>query len=254
MGIVPHRGRADLWYGRPVDRAQLTAKLDKILAMRGDPVKGLPATVWAESLDGVDRESLLRAVIEVVRTLLVPDWADRRKDDRRPQAALEAVEAWLAAPNAPEPLAQCKATAKACTAARGETFGDQHRVPEAARALAWAVGPKEAAPIFDALAVSEEELLARVALTAEYHLGPQQRRNIVDALRRVLMPPEAKAEEPAISKEPAGPAPYSADSHFELGQRVIHKKFGDVVVVSVGETWIEVELPDATKKRLAHKP
>ena len=237
-----------------MERATLVAKLEKLLAMRGDPVKGLPATVWAESLDGIDRPELLRAVIEVVRTLLVPEWADRRKDDKRPQAALEAVEAWLAAPNAPEPLLQCKAAAKACTAARGETFGDQHRVPEAARALAWAVGPKEAAPIFDALAASEEELLARVALTSEYHLGPQQRRNIVDALRRVLLPPEAKVEEAVVSKAPSGPVPYSADGHFELGQRVIHKKFGDVVVTSVGETWIEVELPDASKKRLAHKP
>ena len=236
-----------------MDRAALVAKLDKLLAMRGDPVKGLPATVWAEALDGIERPELLRAVIGVVRALLVPEWADRRKEDRRPQAALEAVEAWLLAPNAPESLAACKAAAKACTAARGETFGDQHRVPEAARGLAWAVGPKEAAPIFDALAASEEELLARIALTAEYHLGPQQRRAIVDALRKVLLP-EAPAEEAVVSKAPAGPAPYSADSHFELGQRVIHKKFGDVVVTSVGETWIEVELPDATKKRLAHKP
>lgn len=241
-------------YGRLVDRAALVAKLDKLLAMRGDPVKGLPATVWAETLDGIEREKLLRAVIEVVRSLLVPEWADRRKDDKRPQAALEAVEAWLAQPTAAEPLALCKAAAKACTAARGETFGDQHRVPEAARALAWAVGPKEAAPIFDALAASEEELLARIALTSEYHLGPQQRRNIVDALRKVLLPPDAATEAPAVSKAPAGPAPYSADGHFELGQRVIHKKFGDVVVTSVGETWIEVELPDASKKRLAHKP
>lgn len=237
-----------------MERATLVAKLDKLLGMRGDPVKGLPATVWAETLEGVEREQLLRAGVEVVRTLLVPDWADRRKDDRRPQAALEAVEAWLEAPNAPEPLAACKAAAKACTAARGETFGDQHRIPEAARALAWAVGPKEAAPVFDALAAAEEELLARVALTSEYHLGPQQRRNIVDALRKVLTPPEAKPEDAATSKAPAPPAPYSADGHFELGQRVIHKKFGDVNVTSVGETWIEVELPDGSKKRLAHKP
>jgi hypothetical protein len=236
-----------------VEPATLVAKLDRLLGTRGDPVKGLPATAWAEALDGIEREQLLRAVIEVVRTLLVPDWADRRKDDRRPQAALEAVEAWLAQPNAPESLLACKAAAKACTAARGETFGDQHRIPEAARALAWAVGPKEATPIFDALAASEEELLARVALTSEYHLGPQQRRAIVDALRKVLAPPAAKVDE-AVSKAPAGPAPYSPEGHFELGQRVIHKKFGDVNVTSVGETWIEVELPDGSKKRLAHKP
>jgi hypothetical protein len=236
-----------------VERATLVAKLDKLLVMRGDPVKGLPATVWAETLEGVEREQLLRAGIEVVRTLLVPEWASRRKDDPRPQKALESVEAWLAT-KSPEALAECKATAKACTAARGETFGDQHRVPEAARGLAWAVGPKESVPIFDTLAASEEELLARVALTSEYHLGPQQRRNIVDALRRILVPPEESAEAPAISAKPAGPAPYSPDSHFELGQIVIHKKFGDVAVTSVGETWIEVELADKTKKRLAHKP
>ena len=127
-------------------------------------------------------------------------------------------------------------------------------MPEAARGLAWAVGPKESAPIFDALAASEEELLARVALTSEYHLGPQQRRNIVDALRKVLVPPEASSDAAAVSLEPAAPAPYSADSHFDLGQTVIHKKFGDVQVTSVGETWIEVELADKTKKRLAHKP
>jgi len=237
-----------------VDRAVLAAKLDKLLAMRGDPVKGLPATAWAEAFDGIEREQLLRAVIEVVRTLLVPDWADRRKDDRRPQQALEAVEAWLAQPSAPETLLQCKAAAKACTAARGETFGDQHRIPEAARALAWAVGPKEAAPIFDALACSEEELLARIALTSEYHLGPQQRRSIIDALRKVLLPPEAAVEEAVVSKAPSGPVPYSADGHFELGQRVTHKKFGEISVTSVGETWIEVELADGSKKRLAHKP
>lgn len=235
-----------------MERATLVAKLDKLLGMRGDPVKGLPATVWAETLDGVEREQLLRAVIEVVRTLLVPEWADRRKDDRRPQAALEAVEAWLTAPNAPEPILACKAAAKACTAARGETFGDGHLVPEAARALAWAVGKE--GPVFDALAASEEELLARIALTSEYHLGPQQRRNIVDALRKVLTPPETRANDDPASRAPAGPAPYSADGHFELGQRVIHKKFGDMLVTSVGETWIEVELPDASKKRLAHKP
>ncbi len=237
-----------------MDRAVLAGKLDKLLAMRGDPVKGLPATAWAEAFDGIEREQLLRAVIEVIRTLLVPEWADRRKDDKRPQQALEAVEAWLAQPAAPETLLQCKSAAKACTAARGETFGDQHRIPEAARALAWAVGPKEAAPIFDALACSEEELLSRIALTSEYHLGPQQRRSIVDALRKVLLPPEAAVEEAVVSKAPSGPVPYSADGHFELGQRVTHKKFGEISVTSVGETWIEVELADGTKKRLAHKP
>lgn len=235
-----------------MEKAALSGKLDKLLVLRGDPVKGLPATAWAENLEGVERDELLRAGIEVVRTLLVPEWASRRKDDQRPQQALAAVESWLSSKSA-EALAECKAAAKACTAARGETFGDQHRVPEAARGLAWAVGPKETAPIFDALAASEEELLARVALTSEYHLGPQQRKDIVEAIRRVLIAPEVAAIG-TPSLPPAGPAPYSPEGHFELGQIVIHKKFGDVTVTSVGETWIEVELSDKSKKRLAHKP
>ncbi|MDB4947057.1 MAG: hypothetical protein JWP97_6591 [Labilithrix sp.] len=245
-------GRRPSWYLPGVDRDAITGKLDKLLLLRGDPVKGLPAAVWAENLEGVDREDLVRAAIEVVRSLLVPEWASRRKDDPRPQKALEAAESWLATKSA-DALAECKAAAKACTAARGETFGDQHRVPEAARGIAWAVGPKESAPIFDALAATEEELLARIALTSEYHLGPQQRKDIVEALRRVLAP-EVPVSSAANSLPPAGPAPYSPDGHFELGQVVIHKKFGDVNVTSVGETWIEVELQDGSKKRLAHKP
>ena len=65
---------------------------------------------------------------------------------------------------------------------------------------------------------------------------------------------EKAAEPQAESLAPKGPVPYNADSHFDLGQRITHKKFGEIVVVSVGETWIETELPDGSKKRLAHKP
>jgi len=98
-------------------------------------------------------------------------------------------------------------------------------------------------------------LLARIALMGEYHRGPEQRRAIIGVLKRVLLPPEpAAAAEPA-SLPPKGPVPYSPEGHFELGQTLIHKKFGDVTVTSVGETWIEVQIPaDGSKKRLAHKP
>src|SRR5262249_5461516 len=109
--------------------------------------------------------------------------------------------------------------------------------------------------IFDAIQSVEEELLARIALMSEYHRGPEQRRAIADILKKHVLPPEppAAAQGPE-SLAPTGPVPYNADGHFDLGQRLTHKKFGEVVVTSVGETWIEVELPDASKKRLAHKP
>jgi hypothetical protein len=237
-----------------VDAAVLNAKFDRLLALRGDPVKGLPATEWASALEEVPRETLLRAGIEMVRGLVLEEWRDRRKDDLRPQKALEATEAWLAAPSV-DNLKAVKAAAKDCTAARNETFGDGHRVPQAARHLAWTCGADDASGIFEAIQSVEEELLARIALMSEFHRGPEQRRAIVTSLKSVILPPEPEPQtQGPNSLDLATPKPYNADAHFELGQRIAHKKFGEVVVTSVGETWIEVELPDSTKKRLAHKP
>jgi hypothetical protein len=236
-----------------LDPKALGPKLERVLAMRGDPTTGVGADAWSECLAEVDREDLLRALIVIVRELLVPGWADMRKNDTRPQRALAAAEAWLAT-RSPESIAEAKAAAKACTEAKNETFGTDHRVPEAARAAAWATTKTEGPGLYEALALVEAELLARVALTGEYHRGPEQRRAIVGVLRRELFPPEPVVDTTPASLEPKGPVPYSPDAHFELGQRLVHKKFGDVTVTSVGETWIEVEIPDGTKKRLAHKP
>jgi hypothetical protein len=237
-----------------VDANTLKPRLDRVLAMRGDPKTGVGAQAWGEVLADVDVDTLMRIVIAATRELLVPDWADRRKKDLRPQAALDAAEAWLNAPS-PETAAQAKAAAKACTEARNETFGTDHRVPEAARHVAWAVSKREPAGLYEALATIETELLARIALTGEYHRGPEQRRAVAEVVRRILVPPEAPAapvtSAPTISSEPV---PYSPDTHFELGQRIAHKKFGEVSVTSVGETWIEVTVADGSKKRLAHKP
>jgi hypothetical protein len=233
------------------------SKLEWLLALRGDPAKGVPATAWTEVLETVDRDDILRAAIATVRELLLPDWVDRRKADTRPQKALEAAEAWLATRSA-EATAQCKEAAKACTAARSETFGSDHRVVEAARAVAWAVTAKDNTTVIGVFPTVEEELLARIALLSEYHRGPEQRRALVGVVRRVLVPPEQNAattEAAAAPKAPsADPVPYSPEGHFEVGQRIVHKKFGEVVACNVGETWVEVELPDGTKKRLAQKP
>jgi hypothetical protein len=237
-----------------VDRTALIAKFDRLLALRGDPVKGLPAEEWGQALDGVSKETLIRAGIDLVRTLIVQEWADRRKEDRRPQKALEMTEAWLANPTA-DALKAVKNAAKDCTAARNETFGDGHRVPQAARHVAWTCGADDSSGIFDAIQSVEEELLSRIALLSEFHRGPEQRRAIATLLKGVVLPPEpAAAPATPASRVDSGPVPYNSEGHFELGQRLTHKKFGEIAVTSVGETWIEVELPDGTKKRLAHKP
>lgn len=223
-------------------------RLTRLASLRGDPAKGLPVSAWSTNLEDLDRDLLLRAVIEATRSLVVPEWESKRHDDRRPQLCLEAAEAWIATKSV-EALAAAKAAAKDGTAARNETFGTDHRIPEAARACAWAAGAKDNAHIWDALTAIEEELLARITLVAEYHRAPEQRKAILAALRRVLIPPAASAS-PAAT----GPVPYAASGHFEVGQQLTHPKFGNLVVTASVDKTIDVQLEDGTIKRLAQKP
>jgi hypothetical protein len=223
-------------------------RFDRLAALRGDVTKGLPATAWATNLDDLDRDQLLRAVIAATRRLILDEWTSKRPDDRRPHAALEAAEAWLAS-KSEETVASAKAAAKDCTAARNETFGTDHRIPEAARAIAWAVSAKDNTNIWEALTAIEGELLARVTLVAEYHRVPEQRRALLAVLRDMLEP-KPEVEEQA----PTGPVPYAASGNFSVGQKLIHAKFGDLVVTAAGDKWIDVQLPDGSTKRLAQKP
>jgi len=227
----------------------MTERFDRLEILRGDPLKGLPASAWEANLGDLDRDQVLRAVIAAIRTLLLAEWAARRPDDRRPQDAVEAAEAWLDS-KTPAAVADAKAKAKACTAARNDTFGDDHRVPEAARAVAWAAGAKDNKDIWDALIAIEQELLARIAIVSEYHRQPEQRRAIVAVLRKTLSPPSESAAPEATS----GPVAYSASGNFSVGQQLTHVKFGNMVVSATGDKWIDVKLDDGSTKRLAQKP
>ena len=75
---------------------QVVERFERLAALRGDSVKGIPATAWATNLDDVDREVLIRALMAAVRTLILDEWTSKRAEDRRPHRALEATEAWLA--------------------------------------------------------------------------------------------------------------------------------------------------------------
>lgn len=229
--------------------AVVTDRFTRLAALRADAAKGIPPSAWAANLEGLDRDLLLRAVIEAVRTLLIPEWESRRPDDRRPQLALDATEAWLSA-KSEERLAAVKAAAKECTSARTETYGRDHHVADAARGVAWAVAAKDETDNTDlwaALQAIEQELIARVTLVADYHRIPEQRRAILKVLQRVIEPPVA-------APVPAGPVPYSASGNFSVGQPLTHPKFGDLVVTAAGDKWIDVRLPDGSTKRLAQRP
>ncbi|HTL36033.1 MAG TPA: hypothetical protein VL326_23040 [Kofleriaceae bacterium] len=226
----------------------MNERFDRLATLPGNPTTGLSASAWEANLGDVDRDQLLRAVIAVIRKLVLPEWEASHADDRRPQLALEATEAWIESKSS-DAAAQAKATAKACTAARGETFGRDHRIPEAARAVAWAAGAKDNKNIWDALTAVEEELLARIALVAEYHRQPEQRKAIVAVLRDVLTPRDS-----ATVEAPSGPVAYAASGNFSVGQRLTHPKFGNLLVTASGDKWVDVQLDDGTSKRLAQKP
>jgi hypothetical protein len=230
----------------------MNEQLERLLALRGHPVKGLPASAWAANLGEFDRDAVMRAVIEATRKLLLPEWDALRPDDKRPHRALDAAEAWLAA-KTPEAVANAKACGKDCTAARNETFGRSHGAPEAARAVAWAAGAKDSSDssdLWDALCAIETELLARIALIGEHKLAPQQRRAIVEVLASVLTPQRKEEPSPASAE----PVPYSFNGSFSVGQRLIHATFGNVVVIAAGDKWIDLQLEDGTTKRCAQKP
>lgn len=227
---------------------EMTERFERLLALRGDPVKGLPASAWATNLSEFDPDQVMRAAIEVTRRLLLPEWEALRPDDRRPHRALEAAEAWLAS-KTPATVAVAKAASKECTDARNETFGRNNAVAEAARAIAWAAGGKDSSDLWDALCAAETELLARIALIGEPKLAPQQRRAIVNVLADVLVPKAAE-----VSPASLDPVPYTFSGSFAVGQRLIHAKFGNVTVTAAGDKWIDVQLEDGTTKRLAQKP
>ncbi|HEY4182549.1 MAG TPA: hypothetical protein VGM90_37210 [Kofleriaceae bacterium] len=226
----------------------LQEKFDRLAAIRGDTNKGLPESAWKTNLDDQDRDQLLRAAIDATRKLVLPEWESKRVDDRRPQDALAAAEAWLANKTSADVLSVAKEAAKACTAARNETFGGDHRIPEAARACAWSCGAKDNEHIWEAFSAIEGDLLARVHLTADYQKIPEQRRNLLAAIRRVLEPP------PAEAPKPTGPQAYSASGSFAVGDKLTHVKFGNLEVVTVVGTAIEVKLDDGSIKKLVHKP
>src|SRR5262249_35930221 len=52
-------------------------RFERLAAIRGDAVRGLPVTAWAANLDDLDREQLMRAAIEVVRSLVLPEWESK---------------------------------------------------------------------------------------------------------------------------------------------------------------------------------
>jgi hypothetical protein len=150
----------------------------------------VPAGKWSASLEDVPAERLLRAAIAAVR-LLLDEWRAKRSDDRQPERAIEAAERFLARPS--QGAAQhAAAVAKACTRSRERTFGYEHRIAEAARAIAQAVSHGHLEPAMrrcaiDALDRAEEHLICQQHIEARYGQEHLVRERLLSTIRGVLV-------------------------------------------------------------------
>lgn len=147
----------------------------------------LPVADWQPCLGSIETAELVRVVARAVRQLL-PEWATRRPGDTRPKMALDAVEEWLAHPCS-NLVEHCKALAKACTKARRASFGYDHRIAEAARALALVPSAgsddKVRELVFEALESTEQHLLYASPKFSNVFRGKEEavRVQILDAFR-----------------------------------------------------------------------
>lgn len=128
-----------------------------------------PATAWVARMPD-DRATAVRVAAGVIE-LVLPEWRAARPQDTVP---LRAVEAALSdSSGADAGLRQhAKALAKACGESRRRSLGYEHRIAEAARALANAAAASSDAAAMEAVAESlgkvEEHLLYRLAVAGVY--------------------------------------------------------------------------------------
>jgi hypothetical protein len=128
-----------------------------------------PAREWTARLPD-DRAGAVRMMAGVME-LVLPEWRTARPQDTVP---LRAVDAALS-----DPLGEnvgmrqhAKALAKACGESRRRSMGYEHRIAEAARALANAATASSSSAAMEAIAEAlgkvEEHLLYRLAVAGVY--------------------------------------------------------------------------------------
>jgi hypothetical protein len=154
------------------------------------PLSESAAREWPNHLRVFGQDELLRATAAVVRSLLLPQWAERRPNDSRPRRAVEAAELWLKK-KTPNAVQHASVLAKACTTARRDSFGYEHRIAEAARAIANAPaaarGERFQECLAEALEKAEEHINSELYVKALYGREKETRARIADALRSALL-------------------------------------------------------------------
>jgi hypothetical protein len=149
----------------------------------------LPAATWMDQLGHIEHGLLVHASADALRSLLLPLWAAAHPNNRQPARAADAAIAYVDRPSE-NGKRHALAIAKACSHERERTFGYEHRIAEAARALIWAATRSSPAAKRDALAEAlgkiEEELVTRDAVAGVYDREREHRARLIRALRSRL--------------------------------------------------------------------
>lgn len=183
-------------------------------------------------------EVALRAQVALARTFL-PQFEADRPGDRRPHAALEAVEAWIACP--------CEEHAGPCVLAAEPALA-------AAR-----TATRSAASVYAARIAALSATQAFQADTSP--LGRRHATQWVEDLREVGLREDALwravTEDvlPWVLEGRARPARrYAASETYEAGERVEHPTFGLGVVTAATETIATIDFGgEAGERKLAHR-
>lgn len=147
----------------------------------------MPAKEWVEHLI-LDRESLIKCAIEVVR-LVLPEWAQKQRKDTIPTRAVDAAEAYLRV-GTEDARAHARVLSKGCSTSSRRTLGCEHRIAEAARAVANAAIAasdrvmREA--VSQALGNTEEHVLYVWAVEGVYDRETEVRQKMAEKILSVL--------------------------------------------------------------------
>ena len=155
-------------------------------------LEALPAATWIDQLGHIEHRLLVHAFADALRSLLLPLWAAAHPNNRQPARAADAAIAYVDRPG-DNGKRHALAIAKACSHERERTFGYEHRIAEAARALVWAATRSSPAARRDGLAEVlgkiEEELVTRDAVNGVYDREREHRARLIRALQSSLDPP-----------------------------------------------------------------
>jgi hypothetical protein len=142
-----------------------------------------PLGLWLQELR-CGREIATKIAIETVEFIL-PEWQQKRSKDTVPVRAVEAARILLIK-NTKELREHAVVLAKGCTRSRQKSLGYEHRIAEAARAVAHAAtaidDSESVEAAAEALAKTEEHLLYRFAVNGVYHKEQEVRKGILDCI------------------------------------------------------------------------